>query len=176
MDNGLWKFHRRSIRLKGYDYSRPGAYFVTVCLYGREPYLDMPAVRAIVNEVWNALPQRFPTIALDEFVVMPDHVHFILWLRPATENRPTLGRIVCVYKSLIGRAALAYLRTLGDICGEHFWQRDYYDHIISHKAELQEIRNYVRDNPYKQNGDASMRYEGGANTRPQIATHVSRRL
>jgi putative transposase len=177
VDNGLWKFHRRSNRLKGYDYSRPGAYFVTICLYGREPYLEMAAVRAIVNEVWNALPQRFPTIALDEFVVMPDHVHFILWLCPDAENRPTLGRIVCAYKSLIGRAALSYLRTLGDICGDHFWQRDYYDHIISKKAELREIRKYIRDNPYKQEcGEASTPYEGGANTRPKIETYRSHRL
>ena len=136
----MWKYHRRSIRLKGYDYSRPGAYFVTICLYGREPYLQMPAVRTIVEEVWNALPQRFSTIALDEFLVMPDHVHFILWLRPDAENRPTLGRIVCAYKSLIGRAALSYLRTLGDICGNHFWQRDYYDHIISSATR----RNYKK--------------------------------
>ena len=174
MDYDLWKYHRRSIRLKGYDYSRPGAYFVTICLYGREPYLQMPAVRTMVEDVWNALPQRFSTIALDEFVVMPDHVHFILWLRPDAENRPTLSRIVCAYKSLIGRAALSYLRTLGDICGNHFWQRDYYDHIISNKAELQEIRNYIRDNPYKQDGgDVPTRYEGGANTRPKIETHGS---
>src|ERR1051326_9491842 len=76
------KHHRRSIRLRGYDYSQPGAYFVTICLYGREPYLEMPAVRAIAEGIWNTLPQRFPTIALDEFVVMPDRVHFIVWLRP----------------------------------------------------------------------------------------------
>jgi REP element-mobilizing transposase RayT len=149
------KYHRRSIRLRGYDYSQPGAYFVTICLYGREPYLEMPAVRAIAEGIWNTLPQRFPTIALDEFVVMPDRVHFIVWLRPDAHNRPTLGRIVCAYKSLTARAALTHLRTLGNVCGEHFWQRDYYDHIISRKAELQEIRQYIRDNPYKPCGEVS---------------------
>ena len=56
------KHHRRSIRLKGYDYSRPGAYFVTICLQGREPYLEMPEVRTIVEDEWKALPRRFPTI------------------------------------------------------------------------------------------------------------------
>ncbi len=161
----VMKYHRRSIRLRGYDYSQPGAYFVTMCLCGREPYLEMPAVRAIAEGTWHALPQRFPTIALDEFVIMPDHVHFILWLCPDAQNRPTLGRIVCAYKSLTARASLACLRTLGNACGEHFWQRDYYDHIITHKAELQEIRQYIRDNPYKQDGEVSMQYEGGANTR-----------
>ena len=167
MDYDVMKYHRRSIRLKGYDYSQPGAYFVTICLYWREPYLEMPAVRVMTEGIWNALPQRFPTIALDEFVVMPDHVHFILWLRPVAENRPTLDRIICAYKSLTARAALAHLRTMGDVCGNHFWQRDYYDHIITHKAELQEIRQYIRDNPYQQGGEVSTPYEGGANTRPK---------
>ncbi len=147
MDYDRLKYHRRSIRLKEYDYSRPGAYFVTICLQGREPYFGMPAVCTIGEDAWNALPQRFSTIALDEFVIMPDHVHFILWLRPTAGNRPTLGRIVCAYKSLTARAALGYLRSLGDICGNQFWQRDYYDHIIRNKAELQEIRKYIRDNP-----------------------------
>ena len=149
MDDERLKYHRRSIRLKGYDYSRPGAYFVTICLRGREPYLEIPAVRAIAEDVWNALPQRFPASALDEFVAMPDHVHFILWLRPTAGNRPTLGSIVCAYKSLTARTALSYLRSLGDICGNQFWQRDYYDHIIRNEAELQEIRKYIRDNPLR---------------------------
>ena len=163
----VMKYLRRSNRLKGYDYSRPGAYFVTMCLYGREPYLEIPAVRAIAEGTWNALPQRFPTIYLDEFVVMSDHVHFILWLRPDAYNRPPLSRIVGAYKSLTARAALAHLRTLGDICGDHFWQRDFYDHIITHKAELHEIRHYICENPYKPCGEVSTRYEGGVHTHPK---------
>jgi putative transposase len=76
------KHHRRSLRLKDYDYSRPGAYFVTLCLQGREPFLEMPEVRHIVEDIWKVLPQRFPTVELDEFIVMPDHIHFILKLHP----------------------------------------------------------------------------------------------
>ncbi len=149
MEDFQYKYHRRSLRLKGYDYSREGAYFVTMCLYGHEPYLDMPQVRNIVEETWQALPQRFPSIKLDEFVVMPDHIHFILWLHPDQKYRPALGSIVGAYKSLTARAALAYLRTLGNICGDHFWQRDFYDYIIHDKAALQQIRTYIRNNPTK---------------------------
>ena len=76
------KHHRRSIRLKEYDYSSPGAYFVTVCTKGRECVLDDPVVAGIIRDVWRALPRWFPTIALDEFVVMPNHVHFIVWIHP----------------------------------------------------------------------------------------------
>ena len=74
------KHHRRSIRLKGYDYRNAGAYFVTICTKNRICLLDDPIVKGIINDVWLALPSWFPTIILDEFVIMPNHIHFILWL------------------------------------------------------------------------------------------------
>lgn len=73
------KHHRRSIRLKGYDYTQPGAYFVTICTKNRECVLDDPIVNGIINDVWQALPLWFPTIELDEFMVMPNHTHFVVW-------------------------------------------------------------------------------------------------
>jgi len=73
------KHHRRSIRLKGYDYHNAGAYFVTICTKNREFVLADPVVNAIVHDVWYALPSWFPTIELDEFVVMPNHTHFVVW-------------------------------------------------------------------------------------------------
>ena len=85
------KHHRRSIRMKGYDYSSPGAYFVTICTQGRECILDDPVVTGIITDVWHALPGWFPTIALDEFVVMPNHVHFILWIHPSDAVEATLA-------------------------------------------------------------------------------------
>jgi REP element-mobilizing transposase RayT len=74
--------HRRSIRLPQYDYAQPGAYFVTICTQGREFVLDDPIVSGIITDVWHALPQRFPTIDLDEFVIMPNHSHLIVWIYP----------------------------------------------------------------------------------------------
>jgi putative transposase len=79
------KHHRRSVRLKGHDYRSEAAYFVTICTQGREPVLDDPVIAGIIGDVWQALPKWFPTIALDEFVVMPNHVHFILWIHPPDE-------------------------------------------------------------------------------------------
>ena len=73
------KHHRRSIRLKGYDYRNAGAYFVTICTKNRECILNDPIVNGIINDVWLALPSWFPTIALDEFVIMPNHTHFVVW-------------------------------------------------------------------------------------------------
>jgi REP element-mobilizing transposase RayT len=73
------KHHRRSIRLKGFDYHNAGAYFVTICTKNRECVLEDPIVNGIIHDVWYALPSWFPTIELDEFMVMPNHAHFVVW-------------------------------------------------------------------------------------------------
>ena len=83
--------HRRSIRLREYDYAGAGAYFVTVCaherqcLFGgiREGVMTLNEAGMIVESVWQALPDRFPQIVLDEFVVMPNHFHGIVVIQNA---------------------------------------------------------------------------------------------
>jgi putative transposase len=141
--------HRRSLRHPGYTYAAEGAYFVTICLDEPQHLLLNPDQHAMVEETWNTLPRRFPTIALDEYSIMPDHIHVIVWLHPTQESRPTLGRVVGAFKSLTGRAALAYLRSKGLRCGQHFWQRDFYDHVMRNEADLQEKRLSIRNNPIK---------------------------
>ena len=74
------KHHRRSIRLKDYDYTQEGAYFVTVCARNREIIFDDELYRKILEECWFDLPNHYPRIELDEFVVMPNHIHGILVL------------------------------------------------------------------------------------------------
>ena len=142
--------HRRSIRLSSYDYSSAGAYYVTTCVYERKPLLEKEELRTILENMWQALPQRFPGISLDVFAIMPDHAHFILCLEPEGENPPTLAQIVGAYKSLTARAALAYLRSEGYACPKHFWQRDYYEHVIRSEWELEQKRIYILNNPIKE--------------------------
>ncbi|GIV52421.1 MAG: hypothetical protein KatS3mg038_2942 [Candidatus Kapaibacterium sp.] len=80
------KHHRRSIRLKGYDYTQPGAYFVTivtkdrVCLFGQvvEGQMRLNAVGHIAQQCWTDIPNHFPHVELDAFIIMPNHVHGIL--------------------------------------------------------------------------------------------------
>ena len=157
------KHHRRSIRLRGWDYTGAGAYFVTICTQGGECLLDDPALRGIVERIWQGLPNRFPSIILDEFVVMPNHVHFVVWLNPPNDagvgaqfncaptigvrfrmdkQRPALGQIVRTFKALVTRG-IHQLQP--DIA--FAWQRNYYEHIIRNERELYAIRQYIRDNP-----------------------------
>ena len=74
------KHHRRSIRHPLYDYSSQGIYFVTVCTKWHACVLDDPALMDICIDVWQSLPGWFPNIMLDEFVIMPNHAHFLVWL------------------------------------------------------------------------------------------------
>lgn len=119
---------RRSIRLKGYDYSRAGGYFVTICTQGRA-HLFGEVVRGVmrlndagrmIRSVWDAIPAFYPCVRTDEFVVMPDHVH---------------GIVVIV----AGPAALR----------GRLWQRNYYECIIRSEAALGRIRRYIVANPAK---------------------------
>ena len=81
--------HRRSIRLTGYDYSQPGAYFITICTHSQALYLQAERVQEVVRSAWHDLPLRFPSVVLDEFVIMPNHVHGIFMLMGAASGAPT---------------------------------------------------------------------------------------
>jgi putative transposase len=150
---------RKSLRLPGYDYSRPGFYFVTICTKYHTHWFGevtnneivLNAAGTILQSVWNTLPDRFPGLRLDEFVVMPNHIHGIVVLtkhvcyrHPGTRvlTRPTLGAIICDYK-----AAAPYLIRRSGRSPDFVWQNNFYDVIIDSQPMLQEIRFYIRSNP-----------------------------
>jgi putative transposase len=163
--------HRKSIRLKGYDYTRPGAYFVTICFHGGDRELGYIAngqirlspIGEIVSHAWHDLPNHYPHILLDEFMIMPNHVHGIIilaerpvvgaGLRPAptgpapTGPAPTpchgLSEIVRAFKSFSARRINEYRNTPG----VPVWQRNYYEHIIRDDRSLNAIRQYIHSNP-----------------------------
>lgn len=96
------RFHRRSIRLRGYDYTRAGAYYVTVCTQGRLPLFGgvvndmmMPnAMGNIVQRCWDAIPEHMPMVVCDAFVVMPNHVHGVIVITDATRSSVDNGSSV----------------------------------------------------------------------------------
>ncbi|MBA2393324.1 MAG: transposase [Ktedonobacteraceae bacterium] len=148
---------RKTLRLQGYDYSRPGFYFVTICTrYHTHWFGDiinnkivLSSAGTILQSVWNTLPGRFPGLKLDQFVVMPNHIHGIIVLtehvrysKPGLLSRPTLSDIICDYKG----AATFLIRRTCEI-PEFAWQTSFYDIIIRDKQMLQEIRFYILNNP-----------------------------
>ena len=148
---------RRSIRLQKYDYSQSGSYFVTVCTQHRECLLGdivnedmvLNVTGKMVLDVWAQLPMRFPTIELDEFIIMPNHVHGIINIQTgisetgAASSAPTLGQIVRMFKSV---SAIAVNKILNRK-NKPLWQRNYYERIIRNEEECNRTREYIFNNP-----------------------------
>lgn len=85
------RYGRRSIRLKGYDYFRPGAYFVTINTKNRLQFFNDDLIHAIAATCLQEIPDHFPFTSLDDWVVMHDHVHFFLFLHPRLGRHHRMG-------------------------------------------------------------------------------------
>jgi putative transposase len=165
------KYRIGSSRLRGYDYSLPGKYFITICTKNKIPYFGkidagnmiLSETGKIARDSWMAIPSHFPNTVLDEFIIMPDHIHGIIIINNDVET-PKLGvstsnEIIKIMKSgnpywksnSIGsiinqfkRICTIKTRTNGlDL----MWQTRFYDRIIRTYSEFQRIRKYIYDNP-----------------------------
>jgi putative transposase len=131
---------RKRLRLRDFDYRSNGAYFVTACTEGRSALL-IDHVKVVVEEELSALPVRFPGLSLDQYVVMPDHVHAII----SISNRGAdLPHIMQAFKSL------STIRFREDGLRGRIWQRGYFDRIIRNDGELDALREYIQNNPIAQ--------------------------
>ena len=208
--------HRRSIRLKNYDYSQAGAYFITICTQNKECLLgkitDMAMVLneygTIVKNEWIKLPDHYPNIELDVFQIMPNHIHVIIIVgatlavaqnmvaqnmvaqnmvaqnmvaqnavvennntraganraganRAGASPAPTgemvaVGNVIGAFKSLVSNEILKLYKMQNKYMGK-FWQRNYYEHIIRDETELNNIREYIVNNPLTWQSDENYR-------------------
>jgi REP element-mobilizing transposase RayT len=174
-------FKRRSIRLKGWDYSSSGLYFVTICTQNRECLfgkisrgeMELNESGQIVAQCWKDIPKHFPHAELDEFIVMPNHVHGIIAIPGSvgaynhtprqmdrnihtthpmdTNNDPPILSIRSPSKT-IGSMIRGFKIGCSNCSGKStdmsiVWQRNYFEHIIRNEAELTHTRQYIRDNP-----------------------------
>ena len=155
--------HRRSIRLKGYDYSRPGAYFVTICTHNKECVLGdiidgnihLNEFGKVVEEEWLKTFDMRKDLKLDGYVVMPNHFHGIILVEgrgvlqyAPTENvfrspSGTIGAVVRGFKSSVTKK----INMMRSTTGAPVWQRNYYEHIIRDEEELNQVREYIVNNP-----------------------------
>ena len=151
MDSGTALPKRKIVRLPEYDYSRNGAYFITLCTEKRAEILSeirrggalLRPVGCIAEQTLLELPQRYP-VSIDKYVVMPNHLHFILCIREAAKSIP-LDAILCAYKSITTKAANQAEHTPG----RKLWQRSYYEHVIRNESDYREIWQYIDENPQK---------------------------
>jgi REP element-mobilizing transposase RayT len=145
------KHNRKSTRLKNNDYSSSGAYFVTICTFQRECIFG-----EIINgemifssagertlEVWEGLPSRFPTVELDVFVIMPNHVHGVICLTGEGSEAVSISTVLRTFKSLSARVINQELGR----AERPAWQKRFWDRIVRDEAELERTRAYIVNNP-----------------------------
>ncbi|OQY05899.1 MAG: hypothetical protein B6I22_06695 [Desulfobacteraceae bacterium 4572_123] len=149
--------HRRSIRLQGYDYSRTGAYFITICTQNRECLfgeivdgkMALNPAGVMIQTVWDEIPDHYTGIEIDEFVVMPNHVHGIIVIVAPTGNTGSLslGDMVHRFKTMTTKRYADGVKQSGwrRFPGK-LWQRNYWEHIVRNEMELGRIREYIHNN------------------------------
>lgn len=155
--------HRRSIRLKGYNYSQPGMYFITLCCQNRKclfgkvvnGQMVLNDMGQIAHNEWLKTMELRDNVELGEFVIMPNHFHAIIQLlfrwgecnSPQRVPSQTIGAIVRGYKPAVTKQ----LNLINN--GIVVWQRNYYEHIIRDERSYERISKYIINNPAKWNDD-----------------------
>ncbi len=160
------KHHRRSVRLKGYDYSDPGAYYVTICAWNRECIfgeiidgeMKLNEFGKVVQREWLCSSKIRHEIELDEFVVMPNHFHGIVFINgndnaahdvgangrsPLRMQPRSLSSLIAGYKSAVTKS----INILRNTPGFPVWQKNYFERVIRNEKELLRIREYIHNNP-----------------------------
>ncbi|GAB6283200.1 MAG: transposase [Ignavibacterium sp.] len=180
------KYRVESARLKGWDYSTPGAYFVTIVTYNRQNLFgEIKRGRMILNDdgknvyqCWLDIPKHFPHVELDEFIVMPNHVHGIIVIKYQYLNNSVETQNSVVETQNFASLRNIYIsgnqfgpqsKNLGSIIrgfkigvtkwyrnlgiDKNIWQPRFHDHIIRNEKELHNIRQYIKNNPLNWDND-----------------------
>ncbi len=167
----MMRGHRKTIRLRDYDYSDPGGYFLTICTHSREELLGkivnqemrLSGPGEVVRQWWLRLEERFPDVELDSCIIMPNHIHGIVIIlekerkdvgalhelplqdTKRTRRRMVLPRVVGYFKMNSAKQ----VNRLSVSSANPLWQRNHYEHVIRNQYELSKIREYIENNPAK---------------------------
>ena len=164
--------NRKPNRIEEYDYSQSGAYFVTICTQDRKRILSaivgdgFPVPKfsgEIAEQFIQKIPEKYPNITVDKYVIMPDHIHLLFRFDSVGDGfpvpcgdgivtkcgrrnaSPTVGAVVGWYKYQVTKQ----VNLLSDTPGQKLFQRSYYDHVIRNQQDYNEIWEYIENNPRK---------------------------
>ena len=186
MSQDLNHYFRQSARLKNYDYSKSGAYFVAITVDGEgkifgkivEGKINLNKFGQIIEQAWMNLPKQFANVKLDEFVVMPDHLHGVVVIKESKSNKKSISNreglmnqartyenksannaknkwiLMKNEKDTLGKIIRSFKAKAAKLIREDGfkdfkWHRNYYDHIVRDDNELLIIRKYIINNPSK---------------------------
>jgi REP element-mobilizing transposase RayT len=161
------KYRTKSLRLQGYDYSQNGTYFITICTKDKKNYfgkiknskMELSQIGSVAYKYWLEISNQFTNVILDEFVIMPNHVHGIIII----ESRDAINRVSTKHGGVTGKnnpmmhnSISRFIRWYKGRCtfeinkmnNDNFsWQSRFYDRIIRNDIELNKIREYIQINP-----------------------------
>lgn len=171
---------RKSIRLQDYDYSQSGEYFITICVNQRQNRLGnisndksiLSVEGQIINKWIIQLAERFKNISIDSYIIMPNHIHFIIEIKLSEsddlsnlklpqKNETDLETWRVARTKMLLPKIINYLKTnssielnrLNNEIGNKFWQANYYEHIIRNEKDYLKISSYIENNPITWNED-----------------------
>ena len=151
---------RRGLRLPRHDYSHPGGYFITICTKDRShclasasvghddlgvPRMELTEIGKVVERWITSIPAAYPDIALEQYVIMPNHVHLFLRIVGPEASAPGSPRPT----QLLPRVIAALKRFTNQAAGQTLWQASYYDHVIRNEADALRVREYIENNPIR---------------------------
>ena len=143
---------RKQIRIENYDYSTPGAYFITVCIANRKPILwnvgaatcrpNLSKIGTVVETAIMQIPEYYPMISVDKYCIMPDHIHMILTINTDEDGRqiaaPTVSMVVGHMKRWVSMQI-----------GHSIWQKSFIDRVIRNDQGYRAVWEYIENNPIK---------------------------
>ena len=147
---------RKQNRLCGYDYRLPNAYFITICtqkrknlfwtnvgaIIDRPKTLPLSHLGQIVDQSIRSIPSCYPSVSVDCYTIMPNHIHLLLQIQTDSNGRsmiaPTISTVVRLMKGTVSKQA-----------GFSVWQKGFYDHIVRGEHDYREIWQYIENNPLK---------------------------
>ena len=147
---------RKQNRLTEYDYSQPGAYFITICTQSREKILwdgvgadtirpqniPLSTIGKVVEQGILQIADYYESVRVDKYCVMPDHIHLILRIETGMNGRivsaPTVSTVIGAMKRWVSKQV-----------GKPIWQKSFYDHGIRNQRDYDEIWHYIENNPLK---------------------------
>lgn len=165
MRAGDSKKRRRSMRLQGYDYSQAGIYFVTICVKNREclfgeiknEEMILNKLGRIVEKEWKKTPEKRKNVGLDEFIIMPNHLHGIIIInykivgidcnQSLHKYGPQSNNLFAIIRGFKGSVTNQINLLSKNYSGGSIWQSRFYDHIIRNENSLEKIRSYIYNNP-----------------------------
>ena len=148
MENYL-SWHRHSIRLKNFDYSNNGYYYITICINNRLNLLGsiengivkLSSFGEVVQQEWTSLKSRYKNINLDEFIVMPNHLHGIIIIKYKSNN--SIGDMISLFKARTSRR----YNKVNNTTGNKLWQKNYHERIIRNEIDFMNKQHYIINNP-----------------------------